>query len=332
MKLFLFAVLFFTSSTANAEWIVRKDHSELFFNVTYINESEVTGRFKSFKGEIDFDEMNINPRYVQIEIEVSSIDTGNTVRDGHLKANDFLMATRYPTIQFKSKNISKVSERNFLLAGNLELRGISQPVDLTFEIRPDTTDTWGYKSKFVKFKGSLSRKKFGINWNKTLENNFLMLSDRVNFWGTIQLQEKGAFTPSSKHLIPDTTYIREREKLLRGEISEKEFSSIFPALKQKNYESSGKIGPSLELQINSLKLTPRQASENGMWWWLSFLFIALIGFLGTLSGILYAKRLVLETYPDKYNEIGWLGYLTDLVGIFFLLIFTLAFWQVGWGV
>ena len=327
MKCLLLVCLFVFCFQGRAEWSIQKDHSEVFFKVTYVNESEVTGRFNSYKGSVEFDDKGIHPTFVQLIIDVASIDTGHRIRDGHLKANDFLMAKKYPKIYFKSESIEHLSANLYRMRGHLELRGVVRPIEFKLSLRPLVKDTWGYASRFAKFEGSLSRKEFGINWNKTLENNLLMLGDEVSFWGTIQLQEAGETTPSSKHLIPDTSYIREREKMLRGEMTKEEFNKMYPTLQDEVPAEKTELSPLIP--TTTIETVKRNGpTEHGLWWWLAFIFMGLIGFIGVLSAVLYLKKHILETYPDIYHETGWMGYLTDILGIFALLLFTMAFWQV----
>lgn len=331
MKTLLLICLFIFCSQVHAEWAIQKDHSEVFFKVTYVNESEVTGRFNSFNGSVEFDDKNIHPKSVQFVIDVASIDTGHRIRDGHLKANDFLIAKKYPKIYFKSESIEHLNGNLYRMRGNLELRGVVRPIEFKLNLRPLVKDTWGYASRFAKFEGSLSRQEFGINWNKTLENNLLMLGDEVNFWGTIQLQEAGETTPGSKHLIPDTSYIREREKMLRGEMTKEEFNKLYPTLQDEAPVAKTELIP-IKPSTTVGMAKSSHPTDHGLWWWLAFIFMGLIGFIGVLSAVLYFKKYILETYPDIYHETGWMGYLTDILGIFALLLFTMAFWQVGWAV
>jgi len=319
-------LLIFLTTSAWANWVVNPDHSEILFKTTYLNETEITGRFTRFSGQVDF--TGEKPTDIQLKIDVASIDTGHRIRDGHLRANDFLKAQLHPHILFSSTAVREVNATTYQAEGELTLRGVKKPFQINFNLRPSVNDTWGYPSKFAKFTGKLKRQDFGINWNKTIENNLLMLGDEVTFWGTIQLQESTQVTPGPKHLIPDTVYIREREKLQRGEITQADFDKKFP---------SGASAPAALAEPRLVEVAPPAtpvtitSTHRGNLWWISFVFLGLIGFLGTLSGILYVKKALLDAHPERYEETGVRGYLTDIVGIGVLLLFAVAFWNVGWG-
>jgi hypothetical protein len=46
---------------------------------------------------------------------------------------------------------------------------------------------------------------------------------------------------------------------------------------------------------------------------------------------IYTKKMVSDKYPTKYNERSLLGLLTDAVAVSIILIYALAFWELGWG-
>ena len=322
-----FFCLLLTATSAWGKWVVNQDHSEILFKTTYLNETEITGRFNRFSGEVEFKEDK--PTRVALKIEVASIDTGHRIRDGHLRANDFLKAQLHPYIVFNSETLRPLSGEVYQAIGTLSLRGVEKSFTITFSLRPAVTDTWGYVSKFSKFNGKLNRQHFGINWNKTIENNLLMLGDEVTFWGTIQLQEQTQQTPGPKHLIPDTAYIREREKLQRGELTQVEFDKKFPPAMIVPSSPEATLAEPVLVEVNA----PLQVIEtrSGWLWWSSFIFLGLIGFFATLAGALHVKKALLDAHPESYEENGVRGYLTDLVGIGVLLLYAMAFWNVGWG-
>lgn len=325
-KLWAIVLLSFPS-WAQTTWVVNPDHSEILFKTTYLNETDVNGRFKKFHGQVEFDEEQ-KPRKLGLVIEVESIDTGHTIRDGHLKANDFLRAKTFPTINFASEKIQPLKGDHFRAEGLLQMRGETRPYAIDFELRNAVNDTWGHPSRFAKFNARLKRSDFGVTWNKTLENNLLMLGNVVHIWGTLQVQDRKDITPGPKHLIPDTAFIREREKIHRGEavaISPEQAPStgIVSSSPASNDSATGAVVAAGEYSAPGPK-------AKTLWWWLSFSYVGLIGFLGIVAGMIYVKRELLIRYPDAYQEIGWMGFLTDAIGIGLFFIYSLAVWEIGW--
>lgn len=329
MNYLLFVLSLVSLSATAAPWVVNPDHSEILFKTTYLNETEVTGRFTRFQGDVELSD-DARPSQLELIIQTNSIDTGHRIRDGHLRANDFLKAQQFPEITFRSTAIEVVGAHMYRATGKLTLRGVTKDFSLDFQLNPSVNDTWGYPSRFAKFTGAIKRRDFNISWNKTLEGNLLMLGEVVNFWGTFQLQERGRATPGPKHLIPDTTYIRAREKLDRGELTQAQFDAQYPTLAGSGGSRPEKAAPSLPVPA-ALPAVPAIAATRSYLWWTSFVFLGLIGFLGTLAGILLGKKKLMESYPERYAETNWAGYLSDFVGIGLLLLFCMAFWEVGWG-
>lgn len=184
------------------------------FQVPYMGVSELTGRFNDFKGEVSYEDKKPIIKSLSVSIESTSIDTGNKMRDGHLRGSDFFQSKEHPQITFKSHHISLEKPHQYKASGELSIKGISRPHSISFTTTTSVKDTWGYENIFVKFKSVINRKDFKINWNKTLDGKEFLVGDEITFWGTFQMQPYRAATPNSKHMIPDTQQIRERDSSL----------------------------------------------------------------------------------------------------------------------
>lgn len=324
------AFLMFPIGVRAETLVLNQDHTELLFKVAYLGGSEVTGRFERIQGELDLDDRG-NPRTLSVLVDAKSINTANRMRDGHLRSNDFLNVPTYRQIVFSSGKISRLKAGNYEATGLLDLRGVRRPLTLRFELTgSDLKDTWGHESRFAHFKGSIRRQDFGMHWNKTLENNLLLVGDTVEFWGTFQLQAKGKVTPTSQHMIPDTAYIREREKFNRGEITRAQLESKFPALAL----GSSAVPPPLPRTPPARALEPAPSGvdpRSDLWWWVCFTFLGLIGFCASVAALIWLKEKYAEKMDERYKEEGLHGNLADFVGILLFFVYTLAYWYVGWG-
>lgn len=224
MKTLILLSFLVSLPTLASEWKINKDHSEVLFKVPYLNVSEITGRFTDYNGSVEFDEKNRDITNVRIEVDSSTIDTGHKMRDNHLRASDFLESKTYPYIVFKGDKATKLKNDEYRVDGTLTIKKISRPFSINFTLTDSVKDTWGYENKFVKYNSKLSRKDFGITWNKTLDADKFLVGDEITFWGVFQIQPASSLTPPSKHMIPDTEYIRDREIKLRSNEGESSFS------------------------------------------------------------------------------------------------------------
>jgi polyisoprenoid-binding protein YceI len=325
MKLSAIFLFFVSFNLSAADWVVNKDHSEIFFSIPYLTVSQVTGRFSKFKGGMEVDEKSGLITHLELNISTDSINTENKLRDGHLKAADFLNEKKFPEILFVSTSI----EKNSIVHGNLTLHGKSSSQVVNIEISPVQKDSWGYENRFVKFSLSFLRDAFDLKWNKTLSENKYLVGETIKVWGNFQVQPLNSLTPGSKHFIPVTTYSRGREKLKRGEISQADFDRLYAPVQVK--AEIKKKYPAPISQTVASSPAPSTEFRNSFNWWVAFGTLGLLGFFAAIILGLYAKNLILDVFPKKYKEAGPIGHLSDLMVIGFVLIYSMAFWYVGWG-
>ena len=322
MKILLLILLFSVSSFAQ-NWKINKDHSEILFEIPYLKVSEVTGRFTKFEGQMDFNEKTKNFKSISLVIESQSIDTGNKMRDGHLKSNDFFKTSLYPTMTFKSLSVSQIKPHHYRADGSLTIRGVTKQTQLEFTTTDLIKDTWGFQNVFIKFSAKINRQDFKMVWNKTLPQSEYLVGDVVRVYGNLQLQPMGEKTPTTKHMIPDTQSIREREKMFRGE-SPSEAVSLF----------TEKVSPEViavektETQVQTL---PTASRAKSMTWWFSLSILALLGFGASITLGTKAKQYIAARFHTQYVEAGLLGNITDLIVVSIVLVYAMAFWYVGWG-
>ena len=323
----IFALLFILPFESKAtEWKINRDHSEIFFEIPYLQVSEITGRFNEFTGHVSFPDKSNIPNEVSIQVKTASLDSGNRQRDGHLRSEDFLKAQTHPEITFTSQKISHVSGNNYRAQGILSVAGVANPFIIDFSMTPSVKDTWNFENRFVKFRSKFSRKDFRIVWNKTLADNKYLVGDMITIWGTFQLQPGSAKTPTSKHMIPDTAYIRNREKLNRGENAPVQIIRTVPPADVKGMEA-----PVGKVKASDPVYSGKKDNRGTGAWWMSLGVLGLFGFIGSIMFGIYTKKMVSDKYPEKYRESSALGLLTDAVAVSVILIYAIAFWELGWG-
>lgn len=311
-------------------WSINLDHSELFFSVSYLTVSQVSGRVHNFRGNIIFDHGQHLPLEIDIIIDAGSIDTANKIRDGHLKSRDFLDVDNFPRITFYSDSIRYLGDSNYLAIGELSIRDETKPLELSFSLSEILEDTWDYKSRFAQFESSFKRTDFGMNWNKSLANNAYLVGDEVLFHGRIQLQPRSTLTPSARHMIPDRGAIREREsrRMVQGDRPEPNLVGG----SELGTEEKSEVSPSIvEVVKNDSNETITLASRD-IWWWLAYLSLGMIGFMGlfimAFQGKTYLANLFAST-GKEYEETGPYGFLSDVLVLISVFIYAWAMWQLA---
>lgn len=96
-----------------------------------VSGKKIDGFFHKLKGKISFDENNLSASQFNLEVEVASLTTGNSLKSWHAKKAKWLDAKHYPTITFNSSKIQKTA-KGYLVNGKLNLRGIEKEVAIPF--------------------------------------------------------------------------------------------------------------------------------------------------------------------------------------------------------
>lgn len=173
-----------------AEYKIDTTHSHVMFKIKHLAISTVTGRFETFKGELNFDPDNVEKSGGWVTIDVAGINTDVEDRDKHLRSADFFHVEKYPTIRFESTAVERVDDKNFKLIGNLEMHGVTKPVTLDVEYAGMVKDPWGNTRVAFTAEGKLNRKDYGLTWNKVLETGGLVVGEEVRIILDIQAIQK----------------------------------------------------------------------------------------------------------------------------------------------
>jgi polyisoprenoid-binding protein YceI len=161
-------------------WNLDTVHSGINFTVRHMVVSKVRGRFAKFSGTVSLDESDFTRSSVEATIDASSIDTGTTQRDDHLRSADFFDVERFPEIRFLSTRIEKIAGDRYRLTGELTIHGVTRSIALETEYGGRGKDPWGNERVGFTAKGAIVRKDFGLVWNQALETGGVLVSDRVD--------------------------------------------------------------------------------------------------------------------------------------------------------
>lgn len=160
-------------------WTLDPAHSRIGFSVKHMMVSTARGEFKSYSGSLNLDTEDFTRSSVEGEIEVASIDTGNADRDTHLRNNDFFDAPNHPKITFKSTRIERKAGDEYVVYGDLTIRGITKEVALDVETSGIHKNPWGQTVTGFSATGSINRKDFGVAFNAPLETGGVLVGEKV---------------------------------------------------------------------------------------------------------------------------------------------------------
>lgn len=165
-------------------WEVDTTHSEVGFSIRHIMVSKVKGKFERFNATFVTPENPLETK-ITASAEVASINTNQPDRDGHLRTGDFFDAETYPTIDFVSTG-ARAKGDDFLVDGDLTIKGVTKPVTFTVEFGGFATDPYGNYKFGATATTKINREDFGLTYNAALETGGVLLGNDVTI--TIELQ------------------------------------------------------------------------------------------------------------------------------------------------
>ncbi len=159
-------------------WEIDTAHSTVGFAVKHAMVATTRGKFTTFTGGATIDADNPANSSLWVEIDASSVETGNADRDGHLKSNDFFGAEENPKITYKSSSVV-VKGDEIHTTGDLTIKGVTKPVDVVWEFNGVAKDPWGNTKTGFDGTATINRKDWGLTWNAALETGGVLVADKV---------------------------------------------------------------------------------------------------------------------------------------------------------
>lgn len=163
---------------AAGTYVLDAAHKRVGFVVRHLMVSKVRGNFGEATATITVGEDPLQSS-VTASITTASVFTGEPNRDNHLRTGDFFEVEKYPTIEFKSTGIKSHSGNEFLLDGELTIKGITKPVELLVEFEgagrsPYGQDVFGFSATT-----EIDREDWGLTYNMALETGGVMIGKKV---------------------------------------------------------------------------------------------------------------------------------------------------------
>lgn len=182
----LLAGLAMSASSFAQTWSIDKGHSRVGFGITHLSINEIDGNFKSYDGKITASKPDFSDAAIEFSADMNSINTDVEARDNHLKSADFFDAEKNPKLVFKSTSFKKTGAKEYKVAGNLSLHGVTKPVILTATLVGTTTNPMSKKEMAgFRIAGVIKRTDFGI----APSMGESMLSDNVSLMANTEFSK-----------------------------------------------------------------------------------------------------------------------------------------------
>jgi|SRR5690554_3024469 len=126
-----FAVFFAGQAIAAPQtYSIDSSHTYPRFSYNHMGLSKQVLSFKKTSGTVVLDKEAKDAR-VDVTIDMTSVNTGFDVFDGHIQGEDFLDTAQFPTATFKSAKVNFEGDAPKTIEGDLTIKGVTKPVTLT---------------------------------------------------------------------------------------------------------------------------------------------------------------------------------------------------------
>ena len=158
-------------------WVADAVHSDVSFKVRHMAVGKAKGTFALKSATLVVDENGAHS--VTAEIDAASVDTKQEQRDAHVRSADFLDVENHPVLTFVSTGLKSQDGDDFVLNGDLTIRGTTQPVELAVEFLGETVDAYGATRTGFSAKTTISRKSYGVSFEAAFGAGNAVVADKV---------------------------------------------------------------------------------------------------------------------------------------------------------
>src|SRR5215469_7613862 len=158
-------------------WTIDPVHSEIGFSVRHMMVSKVRGKFTNFSGEIVTGDDPFKASE-NAQVDLKSISTGQDQRDEHIRSADFFEVETYPTMTYRSTG-ARFADGNYVLDGELTLKGVTKNVPLVLELNGFGPDPFGGTRAGFSASGEINRRDFNVNFSAPMQNGGVVVGDKI---------------------------------------------------------------------------------------------------------------------------------------------------------
>jgi polyisoprenoid-binding protein YceI len=162
---------------AAGHWDIDPGHAELAFIGRHFMVTKVRGRFTGVTGTVTIAD-DLAASSVEVEIDMRTVESGNQVRDDHIKSAELFDVETYPIATFRSNRVDWLGTGG-TVHGDLTIHGVTRQVPLEVSFEGHVRDPWGADRAIFSARAHLNREDFGITWNVALEAGGVLVSKEI---------------------------------------------------------------------------------------------------------------------------------------------------------
>jgi polyisoprenoid-binding protein YceI len=166
-------------------WRIDAGHAEVGFVGRHFGLTKIRGRFTGVDGTITLADP-IEGSSIEVTIDMSSVHSGDSTRDDHLRSADLFDVENHPTATFRSTSVL-VTEHAGRLRGELTMKDVTRPIELDVAFVGRVTDPWDNDRLVFSASGLINREDWGVTWNMPLGAGGWLVSKEVRLEIEVEL-------------------------------------------------------------------------------------------------------------------------------------------------
>lgn len=128
------------------------------------------GKFGGFKANISFDQNNLDKSSIEASVDARTLDSDNSMRDNHLKKEEYFDVEKYPEITLKSVSFDHQKNENYTGLFNVTIKGKTKRIKVPFTYT-ESGNSSSFKGNFT-----IGRSDFGIGGKSMVLANDALVS------------------------------------------------------------------------------------------------------------------------------------------------------------
>jgi polyisoprenoid-binding protein YceI len=126
----------------------------------------VDGSFTDLQGKIVFDPKDLSKASFDVSVDAATVNTDNSMRDDHLKKDDYFDVQNYPRIRLVSTSVSPSGKNDrYTITGKLTIKATTKDISFPFTVVPKGDD-YLFSGEFT-----INRRDFGVGGSSTISNS-----------------------------------------------------------------------------------------------------------------------------------------------------------------
>ena len=168
-----------TTQVPTGTWKHDPVHSSISFAVKHQTVMTFQGQFGEWEATLEDGRLTGSANVASVRVEDENLA-------GHLQTPDFFDAEQFPELRFESSSIERDGDR-ISIAGDLTIKGKTQPVELAGTVSGPVTDGYGGQRLGLDLETTINRHDFGVSWNMDLPGGGTAVADDVTVTARLAL-------------------------------------------------------------------------------------------------------------------------------------------------